>query len=127
MTFGDDALEDLGVPAGMFADREEQRLGALVGQRLEHGRRIARPRAVVEGQHDFVVLQEVVGLEVLEAEAGTAGGVDLDDAGNAERVRVVALGRGRSRRGGFCLSLVGLLGAGGLRPSSGAGDRHRNS
>ena len=37
-------------------------------------------------------LQEIVGLEMLEAEAGAAGGVNLDDARNAERVRIVALG-----------------------------------
>ena len=70
----------------MLADREEDRLDAFGGQRLEHGRR-GRPRAVVEGQHDFVVAQEVVLLEMLEAEARTAGGVDLDRAGDAERIR----------------------------------------
>jgi hypothetical protein len=30
-----------------------------------------------------MVAQEVIGLEMLEAEAGSAGGVDLDDAGGA--------------------------------------------
>ena len=92
-------LQDFGMPAGMLADREEQRLGALVGQRLEHGRRVARPRAVVEGQHDFFVAQEVIGLEVLEAEAGAAGGVDLHHAGDAERVRIVAFCRRRPGQG----------------------------
>ena len=53
-----------------------------------------------------MVAQEIVGLEVLEAEAGTAGGVDLHDALDAERVRVFAfrdcrLGCGSwGRRGG---------------------------
>ena len=55
-----------------------------------------------------MIAQEVVGLEVLEAEAGAASGVDLDDALDAERVRIIAFGfcndRGRSgsrrRRGG---------------------------
>jgi hypothetical protein len=40
-----------------------------------------------------MVAQEVIGLEMLEAEAGSAGGVDLDDAGDAERVRVFAFRR----------------------------------
>ena len=47
-----------------------------------------------------MVAQEVVGLEVLEAEARAAGGVDLHDARDAERVRIVALCRGVRRRGG---------------------------
>ena len=54
---------------------------------LSTRRRIARPRTVVEGQHDFLVAQEVVGLEMLEAEARAAGGVDLHHARDAERVR----------------------------------------
>ena len=93
-------LENFGMPAGVLADREEQRLGALVGQRLEHALGVARPRAVVERQHDLVVAQEVVGLEVLEAEAGAAGGVDLDHALDAERIRIVTFGLGHDWRGG---------------------------
>ena len=88
-----DLPEDFRIVGGVLADREERRLDALVGQRLEHGRR-GRPGAVVEGQHHFLVAQEVVLAEMLEAEARTAGGVDLDRAGDAERVGIVALGRG---------------------------------
>ena len=66
---------------GVLADREEHRLGAFVGERLEHGGRIARPRTVIEGQHDFLVGEEVELLEMLEAEARSARGVDLDHAG----------------------------------------------
>ena len=33
---------------------------------------------MVEGQHHFAFAQEVMALEVLEAEAGSASGVDLD-------------------------------------------------
>jgi len=62
------------------ADRKEDRLGALRGQRRQHLRRVARPGPVVEGEHHLAGLQEIVLLEVLEAEAGTAGGVDLDGA-----------------------------------------------
>ena len=57
----------------MLADLEECRFQAFVGQRLENGRRVARPRPVVEGQNDCLAAQEVVLLEMLETEAGTAG------------------------------------------------------
>src|SRR6185369_16583693 len=59
----------------------------------QHRGRVDRPRTVIEGQHDLLVGEEIELLEVLEAEAGTAGGVDLDHAGNAEGVRI---GAGRS-------------------------------
>ena len=87
---GRDLFHDFRMPAGVLADREEHRLGALIGQRFEHGRCMSRPRPVVERQHDFVVTQKVIRLEMLEAEAGAAGGVDLDDAGNSECIRIVA-------------------------------------
>ena len=76
----DHLLGDFRVPSGVLADLEKRRLQALVGQCLEHGGRVARPRAIVEGQNNFLVAQEVILLEVLEAEAGAAGRVDLDDA-----------------------------------------------
>ena len=44
-----------------------------------------------------LVLEEVVGLEMLEAEARTACGVDLDDARDAHRIRVGAFGPGIGR------------------------------
>ena len=66
-------------PDRMLADGEERRLHALVGQRLEHGRRIAEPRTVVEGEHHFAGPQEVILLEVLEAKTGATGGVDFHD------------------------------------------------
>ena len=74
----------------MLADRKKERLRALIGQRFEYGRCMSRPRTVVEGQHDFVVAQKVISFEMLEAEAGPAGGVDLDDAGNSECIWIVA-------------------------------------
>ena len=83
------------MPRRVLADLEEGRLGAIVGQRLEHHRRVVRPRAVVEGQHDFLVAQEVVLLEVLGAEGRAAGGVDLDDARDAERIGIAAGRNGR--------------------------------
>ena len=95
--------EDFRIVGGVLADRKEDAVGAFVGERLQHGGRVHRPWAVVESQHDFLVAQEVKLLEMLEAEAGAAGGVDLDGAGDAERVGIVAgrTGpRGRCRRGG---------------------------
>ena len=83
-------LGDLRMPGRVLADLEESRLEAFVGQRPEHGERVAGPRAVVESQDDFLVAQEVILLEVLEAEAGTAGGVDFDDTRQAHAVGLVA-------------------------------------
>ena len=96
MAGGCNLAEDFRIVGGVLADREEDRLDAFVGERLEH-RRSGRPRAVVEGQHDLMIAQEVELLEMLEAEARPAGGVDLDRARDAERVRIVAFG-GRTWR-----------------------------
>src|SRR5262249_49812548 len=75
---GGNLLEDAGLVGGVQADREEDRLGAVRGERGEHCRGVLRPGAVVEGEHHLAFAQEVVGLEMLEAEAGAAGGVDFD-------------------------------------------------
>ena len=101
MAGGINLSEDFRVIGGVLADREEHGLGALVRQRLQHRRRIARPRTVVEGQHDFLVGEKIELLEMFEAEAGSAGGVDLDHAADAERVRIGArrLRLARRRRG----------------------------
>src|SRR4029077_7042347 len=50
---GSHLLENLRMPHGMLADREEQRLGALRCQRLEYGWRIAGPWTIVESQNYF--------------------------------------------------------------------------
>ncbi len=77
---GDYLLQDAGLPHGVLADREEDRLGAMRREGCKHRRRMARPGAIVECQYHLARLQEVVALEVLEAEAGAAQGVDLDHA-----------------------------------------------
>ena len=82
-------LHDFGMPPGVFSDREKERLGALIGERLQHGRRMPWPWTVIEREHDFFVAQEVVGLEVLEPETRAACGVDFNHARDAECVRVV--------------------------------------
>ena len=62
-------LDDFRIVGGVLADREEDAGGAFVRQRLQHRGRIQRPRAVVEGQHHFLVAQEIELLEMFEAEA----------------------------------------------------------
>jgi hypothetical protein len=74
------------MPHRVFADREEQRFGALILQRLENRRRIAGPRTVVESQHDLAGLQEIVGLELFRSEARSACGVDFNHTRYAERI-----------------------------------------
>ena len=54
-------LENSGLIGGMHADREEDRLGAVRGERLEHRRGVLRPGAVVEGEDDLAFAQEIVG------------------------------------------------------------------
>ena len=93
-------------------------------ERREHGRGVLRPGAVVEGQHDLAFAQEVVALEMLEAEARTAGGVDLHGPCDAQRIRVaghetgLAAGGGGAGagagvgavRGGACATTIGAAG-----------------
>src|SRR6266545_5101719 len=92
-------LEDARLIGGVLADREEDRLGAMCRERGEHSRSIPWPGAIVEGQHDLALAQEVVVLEMLEAEAWAAGGVDFDHAGNAEGIRSIGTTSLRNRRG----------------------------
>ncbi len=46
---GGDLLEYLRMPQSVLADREECRLGALLGKRSKNGASIFRPRTVVKG------------------------------------------------------------------------------
>src|SRR5579872_3169933 len=94
-----DLPENFRRPHGVLADLEEQRPCTIGLECRQHGRRIVWPRAIVEGEHDLAGLQEVVLLEMLEAEARSASGVDLDHAGNAQRVRMTRTS-GWNRRGG---------------------------
>ena len=76
----DHLFGDFGMPHCVLADLKKRGFQTLIGESLEHRRRALRPGAIVKGQDDLLVAQEVVLLEVLEAESGAAGGVDLDDA-----------------------------------------------
>ena len=96
-------LGDLRMPSPMLADLEEGRFEAFACQRLDHGGGVAGPGPVVERQHDFLVAEEVILLEMLEAEAWTTRGVDLHDARQAHAARLVARRNGGHRRRGLRL------------------------
>src|SRR5512143_4236830 len=101
MSAGRHLFHDFRVPARVFADRKKDRLGALVGKGLEHSRRMTWPGPIVEGEYDLVVTQEIVGLEVFEAEARPSGRVDLDHTSDAECIRIIACRCCRRRRRGW--------------------------
>ena len=120
-----DLPEDFRIIGRVLADREERRLDALVGQRLEHApawsatgrrRRSARPPCRAGSR---------CCLKCSKPKPGTAGGVDLDRARDAERVGIVAFGRGCRTvgpGGGKRGSLGrGLDGAAGWAQACGAG------
>src|SRR5215469_18119455 len=97
-------------PSGVLADLKKGCFDAIVFERLQHHRGVFGPRAVVEGQYDFFVAQEVVLLEVLGSECRTASGVDFDDARETDGVGIVASwnglgGRRRRRRHWRCRRL----------------------
>jgi hypothetical protein len=62
----------------MQPNGEEDRLRAVCGEGGEHCRGVLRPGAVVESEHHLAFAQEIMVLEMLETEAGPAGGVDFD-------------------------------------------------
>src|SRR5271166_5212376 len=88
MSGGRHLLEDLRLVGGVQADGEEDRLGAVRGERRQHCRGVFWPGSVVEGEHHLAVSQEIVGLELLEAETGPSRRVDLDHAGDAKRIGI---------------------------------------
>src|SRR5262249_44405678 len=71
------------------------------GERGEHRGGVLRPGAVVEGEHHLALAQEIMALEVLEAEAGASRGVDLDHPRDPQGIGIAARGRhgGGHRRG----------------------------
>ena len=71
------------MPKGMLADREEDPLRALIAQRLENCRCVARPGHRQKSVR-FRRAAEIVGLELFRTEARSARGVYLDNARNAE-------------------------------------------
>src|SRR6202041_1257409 len=86
----DPLLGDFRMPARMLPDLKEGRLQTFVGKRLDDRHGVLWPGTVVKGQHDLLVAEKVVLLEVLEAKPGAAGGVDFDDARKAHSTGLVA-------------------------------------
>src|SRR5262245_60976000 len=70
------------------SDREEDRLGAVRRERGKHCLSVFRPGPIVEGQHHLTFAKEIMSLEVLEAKAWAAGGVDLDHAADPQSVGI---------------------------------------
>ena len=101
---GDHPLGDLRMPARVLADLKEGRLQTFVGERLDDGHGVLRPGAVVKGQHDLLVAEEIVLLEMFEAKSGAARGVDFDNARESHPARLVA-GRYAARRRCGCRGL----------------------
>src|SRR5262249_61844593 len=87
----------LGMPGRVLADGKERCLDALRCECGEHCRRITWPRAIIECQYDFALLEEVMSLELLEAESRPTGRVYLHYARHSERVRI-ALASGNCKR-----------------------------
>ena len=81
-------LEYARLVCGVEADREKDGLGAVRGERGQDRRRVLWPRPVVESKHNLPFTQEVMRLEMLEAESGATRGVDLDDARYTECIRI---------------------------------------
>src|SRR5690348_14954414 len=50
MPFGDDARDEIGMTLDALADQKEDRARAVLGEEMEHLRRVLRFRAVVEGE-----------------------------------------------------------------------------
>jgi hypothetical protein len=70
------------------ADREKDGFGAVRRERGQDRRRVLWPRPIVESKHNLPFTQEVMRLEMLEAESGATCGVDLDDARYTECIGI---------------------------------------
>ena len=92
-----------GIGHGHAPHHEERRARAFAVERVEDGERVGPQRAVVEGQHDLAVLQEIDVAVLLMAEPRSVLRVDLDHARNAEHAAAplaagLCLGGTRSAR-----------------------------
>ena len=113
-------LEDFGVEQGVFSDREECCLGAVISERFEHGRGVVQPWTIVEGEQHFVGPKEIVHFEVLKSETWAACRVNFNHARYAERLRIArtvrraaGAGTGASANAGAAASVDDLVTAAG--------------
>jgi hypothetical protein len=96
MSLGGDPLDHRRHLVRALADHEEGGVNALVAQCLQHGGG-GRGRAVVEGQHDLLVVERQRLREALGADARILCGIDGEDARGPERPRARAVRRVRGR------------------------------
>src|SRR3974390_3012743 len=87
---GGEFFGQIGSPSRVFADLEKCRLGAVVLQRLEHHRRVSRPRPIVERQSDFLIAQEIILFEMLGSECRATRRIDFNDSREPDRIGIIA-------------------------------------
>src|SRR6516162_1619773 len=87
---GGECFGQIGAPSCVFADLKECRLGAAVLQRLEYHRRVSGPWAIVEGQRDFLIAQEIILFEMLGSERRATCRIYLNESREPEGVRIIA-------------------------------------
>ena len=94
-----DFAQQVRIAARHAADDEIGGLHAMLGQHIEHAVGVGRQRAVVEGQHDLVVLERQRARVVDRADARMLLRIDRQHAAGAERIRIArAIGGARRRR-----------------------------
>ena len=99
VALGEDAAGEVGIAAGHAADQEIIGLHAMLGQHVEHAIGVWRQRAVVEGQHDLLVLErQRVGV-LHRADAGKFARVHRHHPAGAERIRIARTIGGARLRG----------------------------
>ena len=72
VTFGDDALENVGIKNGVLAHDKERGLDPGMFENVEQARRILRMRAIVKSQCDAVSFNVAGGIR--QPDGGSAGG-----------------------------------------------------
>ena len=86
------------MPHRVLADREEGRLGAMRRERGQHRRRVVRPRAVIEGQHDLAWRRKSWVLKCSKPKPGPPVVSSSTTRDDAERIRIAGTGLARNRR-----------------------------
>ena len=97
------------------ADKEKRRLHALCLQGIEHLRCCGRPRTVVKGQHQLLVVERQRDRKLLAADARGHRGVDHKDPCSAERIGMSGAGLGDGRKRRQCKSKRGNADQGGAQ------------
>ncbi len=99
VAFGEDAAGEVRIAAGHAADQEIVGLHAMLGQHVEHAIGVGRQRAVIEGQHDLLVLERQRTGVLHRADAGEFARVDRQHPAGAERIRIAGAVGGARLRG----------------------------